>query len=250
MLHKQGWLNSMRLFILLLLLPGFSMAAAVKDFVAIYDLYYNGIYVGKSTRTLKTENHILTFHSLAKSAGLAAIFVDVTINETSKLIYKNDRLQFFSYHYDEVNNDKHDEFSIVRKGKKQIYNSFRQKTFPLVSNLQDQLGFSVTLMHDLRKKEADITYSLADKEQIKNYTLKLLGHEKIDTDAAPLDTVKLEFKDKGNNARFVVWCAPSMDYVPVRILSVTPHGNENMLKLNNYNGRKIYIDYGGDEEQD
>ena len=54
-------------------------ATQAKDFTARYNLYYNGVFVGQSSRTLSTENKTLIFSSISETAGVAAWFFNITI---------------------------------------------------------------------------------------------------------------------------------------------------------------------------
>ena len=55
------------LFTLLLYLSvqTLSFAAPLKDFTVSYDLYYNEMYVGQTTRNLVTEKNNINFSSIA-----------------------------------------------------------------------------------------------------------------------------------------------------------------------------------------
>ncbi len=240
--RKHSWL--------ILLLLSSSPLQAVENFSAGYDLYYNGIFVGRSQRELKNNQNILTYTATSKTAGLAAVFLDVTIRETSRLRLQQQQPRFFDYHYLESNNDKQEKYAITLRDQHTFYNSHTKKTYPYADNLQDTLGFAIRLMHDLQQGKRNIAYTMAEKDQVKTYNLKFIGKESLLTDNAPLETIKLEYHEPGSKLRFTVWCAEKMGFLPVRIASITPHGDENLLLLNAYNRKKIYIDYDLEEELD
>lgn len=83
-----------------------SSSAPLKDFTVSYDLYHDEMYIGQTSRNLVANDKFLTFSSVAKTAGIAAWFYDITISEKSKLRYKDQQLNFFSYSYNENKNDK------------------------------------------------------------------------------------------------------------------------------------------------
>ena len=240
----------MRYFITLFLyltLQSITFSAPLKDFTATYELYHNNFYVGKSTRTLVTKNKFLTFTSVSKTAGLAALFFNVTLTETSKLRFKNKRLQFFSYHYDEKKNDETEGYEIRLNKNNTFYNSSEKKSYPVVKNLHDTLGFSVAIMYDLQSGKREIKYTIAEKDNLKTYTLKHIKNEDLITDKGVIKTLKMEHYNPKTNHRFTFWCAEDMGYLPVRILNINHKGDENLLNLTQFNQKKIFLEL--DEEE-
>ncbi len=240
----------MRYFITLFLylsLQNITFSSPIKDFTATYDLYHNNFYVGVSTRTLTSENKFLTFTSVSKTAGLAALFFDVTLTETSKLRFKNNRLQFFSYHYDEKKSDGNEDYELRLDKNSTFYNSYKKEYYPLEKELHDTLGFSIAVMHDMQKGKRTIKYTIAEKDSIKTYTLKFVKKENLTTYKGVISTLKMEHYDPQTKYRFTFWCAENMDYLPVRILNINHKGDENLLNLTQFNQKKIYLEL--DEEE-
>jgi len=118
--------------ILTLVFQSITYAATVKDFTATYDLYHNEFYVGKSERSLNTENKNLTFSSIAETAGVAAWFFNITITEISKLRLKNKRLNFVSYSYNEKDSDKNKGYQLYLEKTHNFYNTHTKQLYGLV----------------------------------------------------------------------------------------------------------------------
>lgn len=222
-------------------------ATPLKDFTVGYDLYHNGMYVGKTKRQLSTENKFLTFTSVAETAGLAAIFFDVTVTEKSKLRFKDKRLSFFSYSYNEKDNDKNKGYQLRLDKSQQFYNSYKKELYPVTSNLHDTLGFTVAIMHDLQTGKREIKYSIAEKKNLKTYILKLIKKENIQTSNGAISTLKMEHYDPQTKHRFTLWCAENMGFLPIKILKVNHKGDENLLNLTQFNHKKIYLNMENEE---
>ena len=225
-----------------------AFATPTKDFSASYDLYHNGMYVGESSRKLKTENEFLTFSSVAKTAGIAAWFLDVTITETSKLHFQSDNLNFFSYSYHEKNNDKNKGYQLHLDKSQTFYNSYKKEHYPVTKNLHDTLGFTVAIMHDLQAGKREIKYSIAKKKNLETYILKFIKKENIQTNDGEISTLKMEHYDPQTKHRFTLWCAENMDFLPVRILKTNHKGNEDLLNLTQFNNKKYYLNLDEDED--
>lgn len=224
-----------------------AFSAPTKDFTASYDLYHNEMYVGESTRRLSTENKFLTFSSIAETAGIAAWFFNITITETSKLRFNDKRLNFFSYTYNEKNNDKNEGYELRLDKTQTFYNSHKKQHFPLEKNLHDTLGFTVAIMHDLQEGQREIEYTIAEKNKLKTYRLKFIQKEDLKTNNGKITTLKMEHYNPQTKHRFTFWCAESLGFLPIRIKNVNHKGDENLLNLTKYNNKKIYLELNSDD---
>lgn len=234
---------------LYLFLPVVVFSAPVKDFSATYKLYHNELYVGDSVRILKTSGENITFTAKTETAGLAAIFFSISINETSNLHFKNKQLNFVSYQYDEKNKDQHERYQIYLD-QKQVYNSYTKKHYPIAENLQDTLGFTISVMHDLNAGKREITYTIAEKDGIKTYHLKLIKKENLSTNSRVIKTLKMEHYNPQTKHRFTLWCAEEMGYLPIRIRSINHKGDENLFNLSRFNQKEIYLNLEPDEDSE
>lgn len=233
----------------LLFLPMIAFSSPLQDFTAKYKLYHNELYVGDSTRKLTTNKNLLTFTAATETAGLAALFLSVSINEISQLQFKNKQLHFTSYEYDEKNkgHDKHYQFYLDKP--QQFYNSYTKKNYPAAKNLQDILGFSIATMLDLKTGQREIKYTIAEKDSLKTYTLKFIKEEKLATNNGYIKTLKMEHYNAQKGHRFTFWCAPEMEFLPVRIRNINHKGDENLFNLSHYNNKAIYLNLEDEEEQ-
>lgn len=240
-------MRNLLLTAIIFLLPAFTFASPVANFSASYAVYKNGFFLGNSKRTLKAEKNILNYSAVTETAGIAAIFFDVTINEISKLTLKDNKLGIHSYTYDEKNGDKRTihQLYIDKTGK--LFNSYTKENYPITSNLHDGLGFSIAMMADLKKGLRDIKYTIAEKEKLKDYHIKYVKEEILPSDSGGLKTIKIEHTEPGSKNRFTFWCAPSMGFLPVIIQNVKNNGDEVLLKLTDYNNKAVYLYTDEDE---
>ena len=234
-------------FIIYFFAQNVAFSAPLEDFTARYDLYYNGFYVGESTRALATTNNLATFSSIAKTAGMAAWFADITVTETSKLRYVNKKLNFVSYLYDEKGNNKNERYELHLDKELRLYNSYEKKTYPATKNLHDTLGFTVAIMLDMQAGKRNIKYTIAEKDNFKPYTLKFIKEEALITDKGEIITLKMEHYDPETKYRFTFWCAKDMGFLPIKISNVNPKGDENLLHLTHFNNKPVYLSL--DEEE-
>jgi len=235
--------------ILTIILQASVNAAPVKDFTATYDLYHNQFFVGKSKRSLNTESKNLTFTSTAETAGVAAWFFNVTITEISKLQLNNKHLNFVSYTYNEKNSDENKGYELRLDKTKNFYNSHTKKLYPTTTNLHDTLGFTVAIMQDMQAGQRNITYTIAEKDNLKKYTLKFIKKENLSTDKGEISTLKMEHYDPQTKHRFTFWCADKMNFLPVRIRNINHKGDESLLNLTHFNQQPISMSVYNEETE-
>lgn len=226
-----------------------AFSAPLKDFTTRYDLYYNGFYVGKSSRALETKNNLATFSSIAKTAGMAALFANITVTENSKLRYVNNSLNFFSYLYDEKGNDKNEKYELHLDKTLRLYNSHEKKFYPATKNLHDTLGFTVAIMLDMQAGKRNIKYTIAEKDNFKPYTLKFIQKEVFRTDKGEISTLKMEHYDPETKYRFTFWCAEDMGFLPIKISNINPKGDENSLILTHFNHNEINLNFDNEDSE-
>lgn len=227
------------------------IAAPVEDFTAKYKVYRNELYVGQSTRTLSSKNNHLEFSSVTKTAGIAAWFVNIAINETSKLNLNDNNLSFVSYYYNEKKKDKNKTYQLTLDEKyQQLYNSYTKQTYPVTGNVHDILGFTIAIMHDLAKGKRELNYLIAEKKHIKPYHLKFIKKEKLATNSGDINTLKMEHFDPIRKQRFTLWCAEKLNFLPVKISKVKENGDEILLNLTQINQKKIVLSLDNEENEE
>ncbi len=229
------------------LLQSTSFSAPLKDFTASYDLYRSEMYIGQSTKHLTTKNNLLTFSSVAKTEGVAAWFYDIRITEESKLRYKDQRLSFFSYSYDENKNDKKKNYQLHLAKQDQFYNSHTQKLYPVTANLHDTLGFTLAIMYDMQAGKREMKYTIAEKDKLKNYSIKFIKKENLPTYDGEIRTLKMEHYNPQTKLRFTFWCAEDMGFLPIRIRKINYKGKEVLLNLSKFNQKDISLTLDDEE---
>ena len=248
--NKKSYMRYLITISLYFLLQNSVFATQLKDFTASYNLYHNDFFVGQSTRTLSSKNKNLTFLSTAKTDGVAAWFFNITITETSKLLFKNKRLHFISYSYNEKNGDDNEGYQIQLEQPDKLYNSYTKESYPAVKNLHDTLGFTVAIMQDMQAGKREIKYTIAEKDSLKIYTLKFIKKENLKTKKGLISTLKMEHYDPQTKYRFTFWCAENMGFLPIRIRNINPKGDANLLNLTHFNQKAIPLNMDTNESDE
>lgn len=197
-------------------------ASDIPDFSANYLVKLNGIQAGELKRTLKTEdNGQRRFSSVSQAMGVFSFFKPDVIEESSVWTLEKGHVTPQEYLYLRTGGKKEKYLQMSFDWpNKQV--SIDDKEHPwqlkIKKGVLDKLVYQISLMHDLDKGIEQIDYRIADGGRLKTYTIKVLGTETIITPLGQIETIKLtRQREKPNDRETTLWCAPTLNYLPVKI---------------------------------
>ena len=116
----------------------------------------------------------------------------------------------------------------TRKGKK-------SQQLPLAGKGEvfDQLSYQLQLRLALMANPAlqQISYTIADTGKFKQYHVKAIGEEWLQTPLGKIKTLKLEQHRSGKDRRTVIWLAPEWQYLIVRLQRFEGGQSEQLIAL-------------------
>ncbi len=226
-------MKRMLLVSLLTLLPALWSAPAAADeplagplaeFSAIYALSRNGIALGTSRLelSLRADGRYL-YSSSVTPGGLLSLFVSDKVEESSLMALENDGLRPHHYRYHRFGGKKERlvELDFDWHGM-QVTNDIGGKrwSMEIPEGTLDKLGYQLAIMRDLKRGLRDMEYAIADGGKLKRYYLTVSGEETVETDLGPLRALRIERTKESSKKTTRIWCAPSLDYLPVMIEQV------------------------------
>lgn len=114
---------------------------------------------------------------------------------------------------------------------------------PLVRGLLDKSTYQMALQADVAAGKTSMSYQVVDGDEIDTYDFRVLGPDRVRTQAGLLEAIKVErVRDPTKSPRkTVLWLAPDWDYLLVRLHQVEKDGKEYqiMLKQGTVNGREV-----------
>jgi len=202
-------------------------------FEATYEVLHNEFYLGDAVRTLEhqdTQTRVYRSHTSPK--GIASAFVSDIIDETSTIKINHNRFQPTLYAYNQHGGKKNKVFQLKFDWTaKKLWNSYADKTFPLKTETHDLLSFQLQLMQDMQAGKKFISYIIADKKRIDSYQLTLTETEEIETPMKTFSAVKMVSNKIRGKTQFIIWCAPALGYLPIRVMKIDNDGDESVLTL-------------------
>lgn len=216
-------------------------SAPFPNFSAEYVLKRNGLPLGNATRSLRSlGNGRYVFESVTYATGMIAWLVKDRIEERSTWTFSNGLLRPLEYKYDRYGGKK------TRRVKLNFDWEHRVVTnnidgdpwrMDIPPEAQDKLLYQLAIMQDLKNGRSDLQYNIADGGRLKNYKFDILGEETVMTPLGRLKTIKLERLDDKRDT--TVWCAPSLNYLPVRLEQQESDGSRLSMDIQSVKGLPV-----------
>lgn len=211
-----------------------SLSASLLDpFVATYMVSSMGLEGIQVTNTLTLDGdkkQSYHFKSYSIPVGLLALKKDETRDEQSEGGIINNTIQPERYIYVQIREGKtrRDVELKFDWQKKQVSNHHKHKQskwrMPIKSHTVDKLSYQLSLMLRLKKasinnnKDKHFSLFIADGGKLKSYDFTILDEEQINTPLGKLETIKITHKRHNTDKVITLWCAPKLNYLPVKII--------------------------------
>ena len=233
----------MKYLLFFLTLLSFSSHAELPgSFTASYNLHYDDLKIGIMERKFThNKDGSGTFESNGKLTGLAALFRKDKITESSRWEAREGQLRPVAYSYARSGGDK-------EKSEKHLFNWQNNKVSSstpdgnkeqdLKTGLLDKLLYQLAMM-EVTEPEAGLSYDLIDGTTLKTYQFEFQGEETLSTPLGKLKTVKFQrirTKDDESKRSTILWCAPSLHYLPVRVDNVDRKGHLTSIVIKKVQG--------------
>ena len=227
--------------LLLLCINSWAQAQSISDFSANYKVSLNGLSAGELKRILTTdENGVRTFNSQSQAKGVFAFFKPDLIEETSVWILEDNQIRPQSYVYQRTGGKKDKFLKLDFDWSNQLISvNDKKQSWSLDSEeyTLDKLIYQLALMRDLQRDKKELSYQVTDGEKLKTYNISILGMETILTPLGKIEAIKLKRIRNDEKARqTTLWCAPTLNYLPVRIEHIEKDGTTFTAELRRLKG--------------
>ncbi len=209
---------------LMLLLSAYALAAAapgLPSFKASYVVRGYGLDLGVYEVTLNHESggrYVYTSHT--HTTGLIAHLYKDRIDERSAGTFQAATPKPLTYTYDRGGGAKERSVRLRfdwAEGTVENQVDGDGWSMEIPAGALDKLAVQLAMMLDLQAGKKDMHYAIADGGKLKTYHFRQIGTERLQTPAGVFDTVKIERLRKDTKRATLLWCAPALHYLPVRI---------------------------------
>lgn len=222
---------------LLCLTPLVALASAIPHepmppFSAQYKLTRNGSAIGETRVSLTAQADQKYIYEIRTTpTGILGWLTNARLRERTSWTLQGDHLRPLEYIYQRVIGGNQRNVRLLfdwRHGT--VQNSIEGKTWSMEvpDGTLDKLLVQLALMRDLQAQSKDLEYQIADGGKLKTYRFRITGRERLATPFGTFDTLKVERWQESNKRYTVLWCAPALRYLPVR---VDQHENSEHLSM-------------------
>ena len=225
-------------------MPLWVEAYDIPDFSANYSINIDGIQAGQLKRTLSTQkDSSRIFKSETQAKGIFAFFKPDLVEETSIFKAENNSIIPQSYLYQRTKGKKDKYLKLnFDWANKQVHIDDKKHPWSLdiETKILDKLVYQLALMTDLAENKKQFNYQIADGGKIKIYNIIIIDHEVVTTPLGKIKTVKLmRQRDKASRRQTTLWCAPALDYLPVKLEHIEKDGAVFTAELRHLTGVQI-----------
>lgn len=197
---------------------GLAQAFELRPFEAVYKVKKSGLSLGKAHFNLhKLEDNRWEYTSNIKPSGMAALFSDDRIKESSIVAVRGNTITPLHYTYNRTGSDNEHAtitFDWAHNSAKVQYND-QSFNYTLKGGEQDHYSLVLNLMRigSLGLASQDMTII---NNEVKQYTYTATGSERVKTPLQKFDAIKMV--QTGQSSRSLhYWLSPELNFAPVKI---------------------------------
>jgi hypothetical protein len=227
--------------LLLLALP--VTASDLTPYTASYDANIKGISATIQRTLEKTTSTEDSPEQWLLSNNASVLFT--SFEEHSEFFSDGKTITAFQYRYSNALSKKRNKTILFDWANKQANTRKGKKNASLVLPEQafDQLNYQLQLRLDLliNEKFCEKTYTIIDAGKTKEYIVRAVGEEWLETKAGKLLTLKLEQTREGKDRRTDIWLAKDWQYLIVKLQRFEDGKSDQLLTLDKafLNGQKV-----------
>lgn len=190
-------------------------ATSLTPMTADYNLTVDNKYNGTATRSLTKSGNTWNYKVDARAAGIASAKQRSTFTLNGNTIIPTSASTNFKLFG--VGNTHNIKFS---NSGKTISSTYRGKTSNLSAPNRafDDLSLEAQIRQDLLSGKFSGNYNMVKKNKIEKAPFRRAGNAKVTVPAGTFDTVRIDRIHDDNDRATSFWLAPSLDYLPVRVL--------------------------------
>ncbi len=231
--------------LLCMLLPALLFSHALQaglppEFSAEYSLHKFGMHAAQASSSLQQQaDGSWLYQSQTKTKGVISIFRKDKITERTLLKKVANDFRPVSYQYIHKGGKKNRNRSVDFDWDKLQANSTisgKPSSVSIKAETVDYFSMQLRLMHDLQTAGKPQSYSIVKKGKLDDIIFKVRGTETIETDAGDFKAIKIERSRENSKRNTIMWLAPELHYLPVKIQHIETDGSKFSLLLDRVSG--------------
>ena len=190
------------------------------SFEARYLVAAGGLEIGSATVALDCEEDRYRYSSHSRITGVAAWLTKGDVVQESRGELRGLEVRPLRYRYERRGRGGDRTSKLVfdwARQRAEERTGEQHRALDVEAGTLDKLSVDLAAMLDLMSGKRRMEYVVADHGRLRKYRYQVIGEETVHVLAGTFDTLKLERVRLGKDTRILVWVAPEIDYLPVRI---------------------------------
>jgi len=192
----------------------------IPTYTATYHVEYKGRSVGESIQSLVREGDRYRFRSATNARGLARLVRSRPLIEESVFDVRDGRPRPLEFKLEDGTRKGEDNVTIDfdwADGVAHVTTKDRQVDLPLEAGIHDRATLQLVLMLEAGRNAPPGSHALIDDASVKSYSYEIAGRETLSTPAGTYDTIKVVQRRQGSSRHTLIWLAPALQHLPVKI---------------------------------
>lgn len=176
-----------------------------------------------------------------RTTGLASVFSDNRLRERSRGRITETGYRPTEYYYRRSGGDEPESARVHFDWQQGRVNSQGSDEWDLAipDGTLDRVVSPLQLMRDLSvngEAAREMTYRIADDGELKSYDVRIGERETVSVDAGKFEAVRVVRQSEDGDKETRLWCAPALDYLPVKMTRIEDDEDEFTLELESVEG--------------
>lgn len=214
--------------------------SGIAQYTAEYEVRNDGRRVARAEfRVAAATGDSFVFSSAARARGILRLVRPDPAIERSEFRVADGHIVPLDFRYEDGSRKGEDNFSVAfdtAANEIRIDGPAGSQTLPLEKGLLDRGSLQVALMRDLASCRLPGPYRYVDDDGVREYRYERLEDLTAGTGIGTLDTVRFSQRREGSSRETILWLAPELSFLPVRIEQIRNGELDTVFTLEDVTG--------------
>jgi hypothetical protein len=208
---------------------------AIVEYAAEYEVRYKGRRVARANFNVTADGGgNFVFNSSTRARGILRLASPRPAVEWSQFRLTEDQIVPLNFRYEDGSRSGEDNYSLEfdsAAGEVRVTGPAGRSSVPFETGLLDRGSLQVALMRDLGACRHPGPLRYVDDDGVSEYRYERLDDLAVETGIGTLDTIRFSQRREGSSRTTILWLAPELAYLPVRIEQIRDTEIETVFSL-------------------
>ncbi len=189
----------------------------LAEYEARYNVKYFGVTAGESIHRLQRKQDG-SYHFESKTKPSVKL-LPYQYHESTDFAWEKNQIKPQNYFYDIPEGKRSKRGNVAFDWEnKTLGNKVSKEPWEMAipDNVQDKLTQMLRLRYDLTQNKTNLVYTVAEDDEVKTYSFRILGEEEVKTPLGTFIALKVEHVHRKGH-RTNTWFAKKLNYLPIKV---------------------------------